>query len=125
MPILSMTGFGVAERDWTERGVRVHVELRSVNARYLELKLRQPLRTFTTDGPGLVLLCSDGLWNYYPEPEALSAAAMDDTPLAAARRMVRMANEAGGHDNITVVLIPFGQGDRDDATVVFPKERSD
>ncbi|MFC6082602.1 PP2C family protein-serine/threonine phosphatase [Sphaerisporangium aureirubrum] len=83
------------------------------------------VRTFTTDGPGLVLLCSDGLWNYYPEPEALSAAATDDTLLAAARRLVRMANEAGGHDNITVVLIPFGQGDRGEATVVFPKERSD
>jgi uncharacterized protein (TIGR00255 family) len=42
MPILSMTGFGVAERAWPERGLRVHVELRSVNARYLELKLRMP-----------------------------------------------------------------------------------
>ncbi|WP_146658202.1 YicC family protein [Enhygromyxa salina] len=42
VPILSMTGFGVSDCAWTERGVRVHVELRSVNARYLELKLRQP-----------------------------------------------------------------------------------
>lgn len=42
MPILSMTGFGVAERAWPERGLRVHVELRSVNARYLELKMRMP-----------------------------------------------------------------------------------
>jgi uncharacterized protein (TIGR00255 family) len=42
VPILSMTGFGVTERAWTDRNARVHVELRSVNARYLELKLRQP-----------------------------------------------------------------------------------
>lgn len=42
MPILSMTGFGVADRAWPERGLRVHVELRSVNARYLELKMRMP-----------------------------------------------------------------------------------
>jgi uncharacterized protein (TIGR00255 family) len=42
MAIVSMTGFGVADRAWPERGVRVHVELRSVNARYLELKLRMP-----------------------------------------------------------------------------------
>jgi uncharacterized protein (TIGR00255 family) len=42
MPILSMTGFGVAERAWPERGLRVQVELRSVNARYLELKMRMP-----------------------------------------------------------------------------------
>lgn len=42
MPIRSMTGFGVADRSWPERGVRVRVELRSVNSRFLELKLRQP-----------------------------------------------------------------------------------
>ncbi|MEV6982028.1 protein phosphatase 2C domain-containing protein [Sphaerisporangium sp. NPDC051017] len=83
------------------------------------------VRTFTTDGPGAVLLCSDGLWNYYPEPEALAATALNDTPLVAARRLVRLAIEAGGHDNITVAIIPFGQGDRTDTTVAFPKERSD
>jgi uncharacterized protein (TIGR00255 family) len=42
MPIVSMTGFGVADRAWPERGARVYVELRSVNSRYLELKMRQP-----------------------------------------------------------------------------------
>lgn len=42
MSILSMTGFGLADRAWPERGLRVHVEVRSVNARYLELKLRMP-----------------------------------------------------------------------------------
>jgi uncharacterized protein (TIGR00255 family) len=42
MPIHSMTGFGVADRAWPERSLRLHVELRSVNGRYLELKLRQP-----------------------------------------------------------------------------------
>jgi serine/threonine protein phosphatase PrpC len=81
--------------------------------------------TFTTDGPGVVLLCSDGLWNYYPEPEALAATALNGTPLTAARRLVRLAIEAGGHDNITVAIIPFGQGERADTTVAFPKERSD
>jgi serine/threonine protein phosphatase PrpC len=83
------------------------------------------IRTFTTDGPGVVLLCSDGLWNYYPEPEALAATALNDNPLAAARRLVRLANEAGGHDNITVAVIPFGRGERVENTVAFPKERSD
>ncbi len=42
MPIRSMTGFGVADRSWPERGLRVRVELRSVNSRFLEIKLRQP-----------------------------------------------------------------------------------
>lgn len=39
-----MTGYGAAERPWAERGLRVQVELRSVNARFLELKIRQPFR---------------------------------------------------------------------------------
>ncbi|WP_285705413.1 PP2C family serine/threonine-protein phosphatase [Microtetraspora sp. NBRC 16547] len=81
------------------------------------------IRTFTPDGPGVVLLCSDGLWNYYPEPATLAAVALNATPRAAAQRLVRLALEAGGHDNITVVVIPFGPGDQAEATVVFPKEQ--
>ena len=42
-----MTGFGLAERPWTERSATVRVELRSVNARFLELKLRQPFGVAT------------------------------------------------------------------------------
>ncbi|PSK96294.1 serine/threonine protein phosphatase PrpC [Murinocardiopsis flavida] len=59
-------------------------------------------------GPGSILVCSDGLWNYFPEAEDLAAAVPDAgaDPLAAARTFVRLANEAGGHDNITVVVIP-------------------
>lgn len=37
-----MTGFGVAERTWDPQRQRVALELRSVNARFLELKIRQP-----------------------------------------------------------------------------------
>lgn len=42
-----MTGFGLSERPWTERSATVRVELRSVNARFLELKLRQPFGVAT------------------------------------------------------------------------------
>lgn len=42
-----MTGFGLAERAWSERAATVRVELRSVNARFLELKLRQPFGVAT------------------------------------------------------------------------------
>lgn len=39
-----MTGFGASSRPWTDRdgSVLVGVELRSVNGRFLELKIRQP-----------------------------------------------------------------------------------
>ena len=44
MPLRSMTGFGSAAQAWAspDGPVRVEVEIRSVNARFLELKLRQP-----------------------------------------------------------------------------------
>lgn len=59
-------------------------------------------------GPGSILVCSDGLWNYFPEAEDLAEAVprAGADPLTAARTFVRLANEAGGHDNITVVVIP-------------------
>jgi serine/threonine protein phosphatase PrpC len=65
-------------------------------------------RRITPTGPGHLVLCSDGLWNYFGEPEALRAATgpLDDL-LVAANRLVTFANGAGGHDNITVVIVPW------------------
>ncbi|MEU5875941.1 protein phosphatase 2C domain-containing protein [Spirillospora sp. NPDC047279] len=79
--------------------------------------------SFTPDGPGMVMACSDGLWHHLPEPGALAATASGGTspdatspdaatgsaadPLSGARRLVQAALDAGGHDNVTVALIPF------------------
>ncbi|ANZ40663.1 serine/threonine protein phosphatase [Lentzea guizhouensis] len=56
--------------------------------------------------PGTFLLCSDGLHNYRPQPEDLQ-------PLlpCGPEEFVKVALDAGGHDNITVVLVPFVPGD--------------
>jgi serine/threonine protein phosphatase PrpC len=68
------------------------------------------LTTFAPEGPGAVLLCSDGLWNYQQDAAGLAAralpAALTD-PLTAARELVTFAIESGGGDNITVVIVPF------------------
>ncbi|RFU42971.1 hypothetical protein DZF91_03670 [Actinomadura logoneensis] len=63
---------------------------------------------FAPDGPGAVLVCSDGLWNYLPEPADLAAAlgAADD-PVGGVRVLLDAALDAGGRDNVTVVLVPF------------------
>jgi serine/threonine protein phosphatase PrpC len=56
------------------------------------------------------MLCSDGLWNYLPDAADLAARAMPEAqsrPLDTARALVDFALDAGGHDNITVVLAPF------------------
>jgi serine/threonine protein phosphatase PrpC len=63
-------------------------------------------------GPGWLLACSDGLWNYASEPDAVRAqieAAGSPEPLAIARHLVKFANECGGQDNIAVVLARVGE----------------
>ena len=56
--------------------------------------------------PGVVLVCSDGLWNY--EPDAADLAARPEwtapTLLQQSQALGNFALDAGGHDNITVVL---------------------
>ncbi len=65
---------------------------------------------FTPPGAGVLLMCSDGLWNYLPEAAELANLALPkalDDPLGAAVDMVKFAVDAGGADNITAVLIPY------------------
>ncbi|NIV29094.1 MAG: SpoIIE family protein phosphatase, partial [Anaerolineae bacterium] len=53
-----------------------------------------------------LLLCSDGLWDMLAPAEKLATFLTPETsPLVTCRRMVDAANEAGGEDNITVVLV--------------------
>jgi PPM family protein phosphatase len=65
--------------------------------------------TLRPAGPGALLLCTDGLWNYLADPAGLAAVALpalaDGGPIAAAEALTALALDAGGHDDITVVVI--------------------
>jgi PPM family protein phosphatase len=66
------------------------------------------VRTLAVPGPGLVLLCTDGLWNYLRDPAELAdtvRAAAAGPLLDAARALVAYAVDAGGRDNITAALL--------------------
>ncbi|WP_157548826.1 PP2C family serine/threonine-protein phosphatase [Nonomuraea candida] len=63
------------------------------------------VRTFVPEEPGLLLVCSDGLWRYL-DGYAFPASG---TPLEMARRMLRHALARGGQDNVTIALIPLGE----------------
>jgi serine/threonine protein phosphatase PrpC len=84
-----------------------------VITRWLGADIAEPrphIARFSPPGPGVVLVCTDGLWNYLPEAgylagRALPAATTD--PLGAASELVEFALTCGGMDNITVVLVPF------------------
>jgi serine/threonine protein phosphatase PrpC len=57
-------------------------------------------------GPGeRLLLCSDGLSGMISDEEILQISQQEADPAIACRRLVHAAKKAGGHDNITAVLI--------------------
>ncbi|MDL5158829.1 protein phosphatase 2C domain-containing protein [Actinomycetospora termitidis] len=59
------------------------------------------------DRPGLVLICSDGLWNHVPAPDDL-ARLVAGTPRETATAMLEAALDDGGTDNTTLVVIDVG-----------------
>jgi serine/threonine protein phosphatase PrpC len=68
------------------------------------------IETLRPSTPGVLVLCTDGLWNYRTTPEALGAALPADAatdPLGAARELVQEALRSGGRDNITVAVLPL------------------
>ncbi|WP_432133064.1 PP2C family serine/threonine-protein phosphatase [Streptomyces sp. bgisy154] len=66
--------------------------------------------SFKPDRPGVVVVCTDGLWNYAESAEEMAGALPLDAavrPLHAARVLVGHALDGGGHDNVTVAVVPF------------------
>ncbi|TXS03701.1 serine/threonine-protein phosphatase [Streptomyces sp. col6] len=66
--------------------------------------------SFKPDRPGLVVVCTDGLWNYAESAAEMAAAVPEDAhqrPLHGAQVLVGHALDGGGHDNVTVALLPF------------------
>ncbi|MEU5736763.1 protein phosphatase 2C domain-containing protein [Streptomyces tendae] len=66
--------------------------------------------SFKPDRPGVVVVCTDGLWNYAESAEEMAEAVPLDAaarPLHGARVLVGHALDGGGHDNVTVALLPF------------------
>jgi serine/threonine protein phosphatase PrpC len=85
-----------------------HVVTRWLGA---DAETREPHAVFLQPpGPGLLLLCTDGLWNYQPEADGLAKLARPRSPgdlAGATTDLLAFALEAGGHDNVTIVLIAF------------------
>jgi serine/threonine protein phosphatase PrpC len=99
---------GLATMDEAMASPQAHVITRWLGA---DLPEPEPhVEQFSPTGPGVLLLCSDGLWNYRPEASELAAMAMPAAltrPLDAAADLAKFALDSGGLDNITVVIIPF------------------
>jgi serine/threonine protein phosphatase PrpC len=52
-----------------------------------------------------LLLCSDGLHDYFPAEEEIAQKLSEDAPGAALAEMVELAKTRGGHDNITGIVV--------------------
>jgi serine/threonine protein phosphatase PrpC len=83
--------------------------------------IEAPSRAFKVDvvsrhlaGPGWLLLCSDGLWNYASDVASMGALVKScgprPTPSVLARALVHQALLQGGHDNVSVALFPYRIG---------------
>ncbi|MEU9869844.1 protein phosphatase 2C domain-containing protein [Actinomadura sp. NPDC048021] len=113
----SWAAFMVAEGSLTEAEAEAHPNAHVITA-WLGADAGQVnphVATFRPGGPGTLLVCSDGLWNYFPAAADLAALLSGPggespgpaaDPLGAARTLVSRALEAGGRDNITVAVIP-------------------
>ncbi|MFF7436956.1 protein phosphatase 2C domain-containing protein [Streptomyces sp. NPDC008122] len=65
---------------------------------------------FKPDRSGVVVVCTDGLWNYAEAAEDMARVVPADAAdrlLHGAQVLVGHALDGGGHDNITVALVPF------------------
>jgi serine/threonine protein phosphatase PrpC len=117
---------GLASMEEAMASPQAHVITRWLGA---DLPEPQPhVEQFTPTGRGVLLICSDGLWNYRPEAAELASMALPAAltrPLDAAADLVKFALDSGGLDNITVVLIPFPPQSADQAGPEVAETRVD
>jgi len=76
-----------------------------------EVAVDEPIGIELEDGDCLVL-CTDGLTNLVEDQEILSAVHNTADLQKACNKLVDMARQRGGHDNITIVAAEFGELER-------------
>jgi protein phosphatase len=57
---------------------------------------------------GTLLLCTDGLWDKVPDKQIADILSQATSPQQALDRLVAAANQSGGDDNITAILVTHG-----------------
>ncbi|MHB8595695.1 MAG: PP2C family protein-serine/threonine phosphatase [Ktedonobacteraceae bacterium] len=64
------------------------------------------ITTCTVQAGDHLLLCCDGLWSMLTD-EQIAAVVSRNTPEAACHHLIQLANQAGGEDNISVIVLSF------------------
>jgi protein phosphatase len=60
----------------------------------------------------ILLLCSDGLTRMVIEPEIAGTLQSEPDAVKAAQKLVDLANDRGGSDNVTVIVVRIGAESR-------------
>ena len=81
------------------------------NALGLDSNIAVDLREIEAHAGDRLLLCSDGLSSMVSDSDIVTAANSAEDPQQAAEALVELALEAGGEDNITVLVIDLGGKD--------------
>ena len=87
-----------------EAGSRWSSVLWNVLGGHGEGGLTVELRRIPLEPGDTLVLCTDGLYRYVDARHLAAIVDASDSPESACRRLVAVANEAGGEDNITVVV---------------------
>ncbi len=65
------------------------------------------VQSYPMPHPGYLLICSDGLWGSINDSEMFQIVKSAKNPSIACKNLVDAANNAGGPDNISVILVQY------------------
>jgi PPM family protein phosphatase len=90
----------------TEQEAYIHPQR---NVLYRALGQKEPfkpdIQTLPLPGAGYLMMCCDGLWGTVPDEEMARIIRTNSNPAVACSKLVQAANDAGGPDNISVLLV--------------------
>lgn len=101
---------GALKPDEVEHFVHKNIIYKSLGGN--EDLLLDPVEEFDLPHGSIILICSDGFSNYIKPDEMRRILQGKESLEAACHYMVDLANYRGGDDNITVILVEFGEFQR-------------
>ncbi|MFS0823658.1 Stp1/IreP family PP2C-type Ser/Thr phosphatase [Bacillus sp. 1P02SD] len=95
---------GHISKEDAEHHPRKNVVLRALGT---EANVQMDLKTLILEEGDMLLICSDGLSNKVSEVELKSILESDDSIEKRCEKLVQLANDNGGEDNITLVIVDY------------------
>jgi protein phosphatase len=95
---------GQITKEDAEHHPRKNVILRAIGT---EVDIKIDVKTIMLETGDYLLLCSDGLSNKVTEEEMMAILTNDSSLEEKATLLIKIANDNGGEDNITLIIIEF------------------